>query len=174
MLINTAWSVTPAKPELTAANNDGGTGMDATFPAILVDDSTRLVSFNGTKLPWISNVNVNSDLASLIAHDPWSCDLSSSLQTKYILLFSANSIALLSILLFAYFKSKINGGVTLAVFSSEWQEQPFDKDILKGVEGYQDCEIIWVKSEEAKKVTKKLRLRNFPSIALFFEALIFG
>ena len=66
-------------------------------------------------------------------------------------------------------KQEVNGGVVVAVFTSEWQEQPFDKDILKGVEGYQDCEIIWVKSEEAKKVTKKLRLRNFPSIALFYD-----
>ena len=65
------------------------------------------------------------------------------------------------------FKSEINGGVVVAVFSSEWQEQPFDKDILKGVKGYQDCEIIFVKSEEAPKVTKKLRLRNFPSMVLF-------
>ena len=31
------------------------------------------------------------------------------------------------------FKSEINGGVTLAVFESEWQEQPFDKDIISGV-----------------------------------------
>ena len=35
--------------------------------------------------------------------------------------------------------------------------------------GYQDAEIINVKSEEAPKVTKKLRFRNFPSIALFFD-----
>ena len=67
------------------------------------------------------------------------------------------------------FKSEINGGVVVAVFSSEWQEQPFDKDILKGVKGYQDCEIIYVKSEDAPKVTKKLRLRNFPSIVLFYD-----
>ena len=67
------------------------------------------------------------------------------------------------------FKSEINGGVVVAVFSSEWQEQPFDKDILKGVKGYQDCEIIYVKSEEAPKVTKKLRLRNFPSMVLFYD-----
>ena len=67
------------------------------------------------------------------------------------------------------FKQEVNGGVVVAVFTSEWQEQPFDKDILKGVEGYQDCEIIWVKSEDAKKVVKKLRLRNFPSIALFYD-----
>ena len=67
------------------------------------------------------------------------------------------------------FKSEINGGVVVAVFTSEWQEQPFDKDIVKGVSGYQDCEIIYVKSEDAKKVTKKLRLRNFPSIVLFYD-----
>ena len=67
------------------------------------------------------------------------------------------------------FKSEINGGVTLAVFTSEWQEQPFDKDIISGISGYEDCEIIYVKSEEAPKVTKKLRLRNFPSMVLFYD-----
>ena len=67
------------------------------------------------------------------------------------------------------FKSTINGGVVVAVFTSEWQEQPFDKDILKGVKGYQDCEIVMVKSEDAKKVVKKLRFRNFPSMALFYD-----
>ena len=67
------------------------------------------------------------------------------------------------------FKSSINGGLVVAVFTSEWQEQPFDKDIFKGVKGYQDCEIIYVESEQAKKVVKKLRFRNFPSMALFYD-----
>ena len=67
------------------------------------------------------------------------------------------------------FKEKINGGVVVAIFTSEWQEAEFDKKILKGVEGYQDCEIIYVESEQAKKVVKKLRLRNFPSMALFYD-----
>ena len=67
------------------------------------------------------------------------------------------------------FKSEINGGVVVVVFESEWQEQPFDKDILKGVKGYQDCEILYVKSEDASKVVKKLRFRNFPSMALFYD-----
>ena len=67
------------------------------------------------------------------------------------------------------FKSSINGGLVVAVFTSEWQEQPFDKDILTGVKGYQDCEIIYVESEQAKKVVKKLRFRNFPSMALFYD-----
>jgi len=67
------------------------------------------------------------------------------------------------------FKEKINGGIVVAVFTSEWQEQELDDKILKGVKGYQDAEIIYVKSEEAKKVTKKLRFRNFPSLALFYD-----
>ena len=67
------------------------------------------------------------------------------------------------------FKEKVNGGVTVAVFTSEWQEQDLDEKILKGVDGYQDAEILVVKSEDAPKVVKKLRFRNFPSIALFFD-----
>ena len=67
------------------------------------------------------------------------------------------------------FKSSINGGLVVEVYTSEWQEQPFDKDIVKGVKGYQDCEIIYVESEQAKKVVKKLRFRNFPSMALFYD-----
>jgi len=67
------------------------------------------------------------------------------------------------------FKSEINGGVVVVVFESEWQEQPFDKDIISGVKGYEDCEIIYVKSEDAPKVAKKLRLRNFPSVVLFYD-----
>ena len=67
------------------------------------------------------------------------------------------------------FKEKVNGGGTVAVFTSEWQEQDLDEKILKGVDGYQDAEILIVKSEDAPKVVKKLRFRNFPSIALFFD-----
>ena len=67
------------------------------------------------------------------------------------------------------FKEKINGGIVVAIFSAEWQEQDIDKKVLKGVEGYQDCSIIRVKSEDAPKVVKKLRFRNFPSMALFYD-----
>ena len=67
------------------------------------------------------------------------------------------------------FKSEINGGIVVAIFSSEWQEQDVDENILKGVSGYQDCKIIRVKSENAPKVVKKLRFRNFPSMALFYD-----
>ena len=67
------------------------------------------------------------------------------------------------------FKSEVNGGMVVVVVTAEWQEQELDEDILKGVKGYQDCKIITVKSEDAPKVTKKLRLRNFPSIVLFYD-----
>ena len=65
------------------------------------------------------------------------------------------------------FKEKINGGVVVAVFTSEWQEQDLNQEILKGVKGHEDAIIITVKSEDTKKTSKKLRLRNFPSIGLF-------
>jgi len=67
------------------------------------------------------------------------------------------------------FKSEINGGVTVCVFTSEWQEQPFDKDIISDVKGFEGCKIIYVKSEDAPKASKKLRLRNFPSMVLFYD-----
>ena len=67
------------------------------------------------------------------------------------------------------FKSEVNGGMVVVVVTAEWQEQELDEDILKGVKGYQDCKIITVKSEDAPKVVKKLRFRNFPSLALFYD-----
>ena len=67
------------------------------------------------------------------------------------------------------FKEKINGGVVVAVFTSEWQEQELDGSILKGVGGFEEAQILTVKSADLKKVCKKLRLRNFPSIALFHD-----
>ena len=67
------------------------------------------------------------------------------------------------------FKEKINGGIVVAIFTSEWQDADFDESLIKGVKGYQDCKILYVKSEEAPKVIKKLRFRNFPSMALFYD-----
>ena len=67
------------------------------------------------------------------------------------------------------FKETVNGGMVVVIVSAEWQEQEFDEDIIKGVKGYQDCEIVRGKSENAPKVVKKLRFRNFPSVALFYD-----
>ena len=67
------------------------------------------------------------------------------------------------------FKEKVNGGIVVVVVSAEWQSQEFDETIIKGVKGYQDCKILRVRSEDAPKVVKKLRFRNFPSLALFYD-----
>jgi hypothetical protein len=65
------------------------------------------------------------------------------------------------------FKKKIAKGLVVVVFTSKWQEKNVDKALLKGIEGYQKAVVITVASEDTKKVVKKLRLRNFPSLALF-------
>ena len=67
------------------------------------------------------------------------------------------------------FKDEAGSGLVVVTFTSEWQEQDLDPAILKGVKGYEDTILITVKSEDTKKICKKLRLRNFPSIALFFD-----
>ena len=67
------------------------------------------------------------------------------------------------------FKDEIGDGFSVVVFTSEWQEQDLDESILKGVKGHEDAIIITVKSEDTKKTSKKLRLRNFPSIVLFYD-----
>ena len=67
------------------------------------------------------------------------------------------------------FKDEVGDGFTIVVFTSEWQEKDLDGSILKGVGGYEDAQILTVKSDGLKKVCKKLRIRNFPSIALFHD-----
>ena len=37
------------------------------------------------------------------------------------------------------------------VFTSEWQEQPFDKDIVKGVKGYQDVKSFILKVKKHQR-----------------------
>ena len=67
------------------------------------------------------------------------------------------------------FKDKVSDGFSVIVFTSEWQEKELDAKILDGVKGYEDAKIITVKSGDTRKVIKKLRIRNFPSIALFHD-----
>ena len=67
------------------------------------------------------------------------------------------------------FKDKAGSGFVVVKFTSEWQEKDLDEEIFKGVEGHEDAVVIEVKGENTKKVCKKLRIRNFPSIALFFD-----
>ena len=69
------------------------------------------------------------------------------------------------------FKDKAGSGFVVVKFTSEWQEQDLDKNIFNGVEGHEDAIIIEVKDSNTKKLCKKLRIRNFPSIALFLRAI---
>ena len=65
------------------------------------------------------------------------------------------------------FKDSIGKGFVVVVFTSDWQKKELDSLVLKGINGHEDAKVITVKSEEVKKIAKKLRIRNYPSVALF-------
>ena len=65
------------------------------------------------------------------------------------------------------FKDKIGSGFAVVIFTSNYQEKDLDDSILKGVKGHEDAKILTVKSADLRKVIKKLRIRNYPSLALF-------
>jgi hypothetical protein len=67
------------------------------------------------------------------------------------------------------FKEKAGSGFVVIKFTSEWQEKDLDEGLFKGVKGHEDAIIIEAKSSDVKKICKKLRIRNYPSIALFFD-----
>ena len=67
------------------------------------------------------------------------------------------------------FKDKVGDGFTVIVFTSNYQEKDLDDSVLKGVKGHEDAQILTVKSADVKKVIKKLRIRNYPSVALFHD-----
>ena len=67
------------------------------------------------------------------------------------------------------FKDEAGKGVVIIKFTSEWQEKDLDPTVLKGLEGYEDAVILEANSDVTKKLCKKLRIRNFPSIALYIN-----
>ena len=67
------------------------------------------------------------------------------------------------------FKDKIGSGFAVIVFTANYQEKDLDDSVLKGVKGHEDAEIFTFKSAGLKKVIKKLRIRNYPSVALFHD-----
>jgi hypothetical protein len=67
------------------------------------------------------------------------------------------------------FKDKIGSGFAVVVFTSNYQAKDLDDSVLKGVKGHEDAKIFTVKSADLRKVVKKLRIRNYPSIALFHD-----
>ena len=67
------------------------------------------------------------------------------------------------------FKDEIGDGFAVVVFTSNYQVKDLDDSVLKGVKGHEDAQIFTVKSAGVKKVVKKLRIRNYPSVALFHD-----
>ena len=67
------------------------------------------------------------------------------------------------------FKDKVGDGFAVVVFTSNYQAKDLDDSVLKGVKGHEDAQIFTVKSADVKKVVKKLRIRNYPSVALFHD-----
>ena len=67
------------------------------------------------------------------------------------------------------FKDEIGDGFAVVVFTSNYQAKDLDDSVLNGVGGFEDAKVITVKSADLKKVVKKLRIRNYPSIALFHD-----
>ena len=65
------------------------------------------------------------------------------------------------------FKSKIAKGFVVVKFTAPYQMKNLDPKLLDGIKGHEGCVIFTVLSENAKKVIKKLRIRNYPSLALF-------
>ena len=69
------------------------------------------------------------------------------------------------------FKQHISKGVVVVKFTAKWSDKnsAYDEDVLGKIKGHEGARIITVASENTKKVCKKLRLRNFPSIVLFHD-----
>jgi hypothetical protein len=67
------------------------------------------------------------------------------------------------------FKSKISKGFVLVKFTASYQMNNLDPKLLDDVKGHEGCVILVVNHEDVKKVAKKLRIRNYPSIALFYN-----
>ena len=65
------------------------------------------------------------------------------------------------------FKKKVAKGFVLIHFTAKYQMAPLDKKLFDGIKGFEGCVIHTIDHSSVKKVVKKLRIRNYPSIALF-------
>ena len=67
------------------------------------------------------------------------------------------------------FKKKIAKGFVLIKFTAPYQMASLDRKLFDGVKGFEGCVIYEIDRSKLKKVVKKLRIRNFPSLALFHD-----
>ena len=67
------------------------------------------------------------------------------------------------------FKKRIAKGFVLVKFTAPYQMAMLDGKLFDGIKGFEGCVIYEVDHSKVKKVAKKLRLRNYPSLALFHD-----
>ncbi len=67
------------------------------------------------------------------------------------------------------FKKKTAKGFVLIKFTAAYQKKNLDSKLFDGIKGFEGCVIYMVDHSKVKKVVKKLRIRNYPSIALFHD-----
>ena len=67
------------------------------------------------------------------------------------------------------FKKRIAKGFVLVKFTAPYQMAMLDGKLFDGIKGFEGCVILEVDRSSLKKVTKKLRIRNYPSLALFHD-----
>ncbi len=65
------------------------------------------------------------------------------------------------------FKKKSAKGFVLIKFTAAYQKKNLDSKLFDGIKGFEGCIIYEVDHSNVKKVIKKLRIRNYPSVALF-------
>ena len=65
------------------------------------------------------------------------------------------------------FKKKIAKGFVLIKFTAAYQKKNLDSKLFDGIKGFEGCIIYEVNHSNVKKAIKKLRIRNYPSVALF-------
>jgi len=69
----------------------------------------------------------------------------------------------------ANFKKTITKGFVVVKFTAQWSAKKLEQNFSKDVSGYQDAAVVTVASEDNSKAIKKLRIRNFPSVVLFYD-----
>ena len=67
------------------------------------------------------------------------------------------------------FKKRIAKGFVLVKFTAPYQMAMLDGKLFDSIKGFEGCVIYEVDHSKVKKVAKKLRLRNYPSLALFHD-----
>ena len=67
------------------------------------------------------------------------------------------------------FKKRVAKGFVLIKFTAPYQMASLDGKLFDGVKGFEGCVILEVDRTSVKKVVKKLRIRNYPSLALFLD-----